>query len=238
MTDTLMTPADSTTDAGASGAAPAAAPAAPAAVAQPAAAEAAKPVEGQEAAKPAGQGDGTVDAGDAGKPDAKAPEPAKADDAPLAAIEYTPFTMPAEVKMPDTLVASLTDYAKGLRLPQDQAQALIDLGAKQYVEQSAANEARVDAVRQSWISEAQADPEFGGDKLATSLPIAQKALTTFGSEKLTELLRGTGLGNHPEVIRFMLKVGQAIGEDGVVTGAGGSGTGPKDTAKKLYPGMA
>lgn len=239
MTDTLMTPADSTTDAGASGAAPAAASAAPAPAAQPAAAQPAASAEGQGGDKPAGQGGGAADAGNAGEPDAKAPEAAKpADGEPLAPVEYTPFVTPTEVALPDTLVADLTAYAKGLNLPQDQAQALIDLGAKQFAEQTTANNTRIEAVRQSWVEAAQADTEFGGDKLTTSLPIAQKALKTFGSEKLTELLAGTGLGNHPEVIRFMFKVGQAIGEDDVVTGQGNGGKGPSDPAKKLYPNMA
>lgn len=242
MADTLMTPADSAADAGASGAGPAAAASAAAApAAQPDAAQSAKPGEGPAAGdKPAAdQGAGEADASNGGKPAAEGAKEAKPDDAGDAPIEYTDFKLPDGVTLPDEFKGELTTFAKGLKLPQDQAQALIDLGAKQAQEFVRVNEARVAEVRQSWVTEAQTDPEFGGEKLAVSLPVAQKALKTFGSEKLTELLNGTGLGNHPEVIRLLYKVGQAIGEDGVVTGNGDGGKGaPQDRAKKMYPGMA
>jgi hypothetical protein len=59
--------------------------------------------------------------------------------------------------------------------------------------------------------------------LAENLSVAKKALDAFGSPELRVLLEQSGLGNNPEVIRFMFRAGKAISEDSFVgrsTGAG------------------
>ena len=90
-----------------------------------------------------------------------------------------------------------------------------------------------------WTEQSRSDTEFGGDKLEENLGIAKKAIDQFGSDGLRELLdSSTGLGNHPEVIRFMYKVGQALSEDRFVGGSQGQAVDPNDDvaqARKLYP---
>ena len=80
-----------------------------------------------------------------------------------------------------------------------------------------------------------ADKDIGGDKLAENLSVARKALETFGTPELRDVLNATGFGNHPAVIKAFYKIGQAISEDRFVTGGA---KGPEtDMAKRMFPSM-
>ena len=80
------------------------------------------------------------------------------------------------------------------------------------------------------------DAEIGGDKLPENLAVARKALETFGTPELKALLNESGLGNHPEVIRFFYRSGKAISEDRVIRG--GAAGQPTDPAKRMFPNQA
>lgn len=47
---------------------------------------------------------------------------------------------------------------------------------------------------------------------------AQRAVAALGDETLIQLLDETGLGNHPAIIKWAAKVGEAMGEDSAVGG--------------------
>ncbi|MDR1351521.1 MAG: hypothetical protein LBJ59_12245 [Zoogloeaceae bacterium] len=129
---------------------------------------------------------------------------------------------------PET-IEKFSAVAKELDMPQDKAQALIDKMAPALAARQAD---QIKAVKSQWAETSKADKEFGGKQLAENLGIAQKALDAFGSQKFKILLDDSGLGNHPEVIRFMVRAGRAIGEDGFVSGRVGKGV-DKD-ARRLY----
>lgn len=87
-----------------------------------------------------------------------------------------------------------------------------------------------------WIEASRNDKEFGGAAINANLAVAKKALDTYGTPEIRQLLETTGLGNNPEVIRFFWRVGKTLTEDGTVTGqAGVAGIRTfDDAAKKLY----
>jgi hypothetical protein len=75
------------------------------------------------------------------------------------------------------------------------------------------------------------DPEFGGPKLEESLRLANKAYDALASENLKELLKESGLANHPEMVRLFRKAGEMISTDHFVGGKQAtrqSPTGPRD----------
>ena len=77
------------------------------------------------------------------------------------------------------------------------------------------------SARAEWRNAAIADPEFGGKDLSANMPIAVGARDKFGTPELKTLLDESGLGEHPEVIRFFYRVGKATGEhDFVKSGSG------------------
>lgn len=150
--------------------------------------------------------------------------------------KYADFTLPegADLKVSE----EFTSLAKELDLNQSKAQKVVDLGTK-IVQRMATVQAETlaNAVK-GWVTDARADKEFGGPKVAENVAIAEKALQTFGTPELRALLKGTGLANHPEVIRAFYRAGKAISEDGFVpAGSTNSGTG-KTAAETLYPTMS
>ena len=137
---------------------------------------------------------------------------------------------------PEVLTA-FGEVAKDLDLSQDAAQKVLDKVAPviQARQAKAIEETKVD-----WANQSKSDQEFGGESLTDNLNVAKASLDTFGTDALKSLLQETGLGNHPEVIRFMYRAGKAISEDSYVgnsEGAVGKSNVPKDfnaIADSLY----
>lgn len=75
----------------------------------------------------------------------------------------------------------------------------------------------------AWAREAQADPAYQDVGHETAFREANRALTQFGSPKLAEVLRTTGLGNHPELIRAFYNASKALADDTTQRGTGGGG---------------
>ena len=99
----------------------------------------------------------------------------------------------------------------------------------------------LEQVKLDWANDSQADKEFGGESLNDNLEIAKSSLNAFGTDALKSLLQESGLGNHPEVIRFMYRAGKAISEDSYIGNSEGADSlrtsGPKDfnaIANSLY----
>lgn len=141
------------------------------------------------------------------------------------------LTMPEGVELDKAAADEFQAIAKELKLDQASAQKVADIGAKMAQRQTEAHTKLVE----SWVENVKTDKEIGGDKLDQNLAVARKALETFGTPELKDVLNATGLGNHPEVIRAFLKAGKLISEDKFVAGAP---KGPEtDIAKKLFPSM-
>lgn len=152
------------------------------------------------------------------------------------APEKYEFKAPEGQEFDAEIIDSFSEIAKELDLSQEAAQKLVDKMAPRIAERQAE---QLEVIRNDWAQAAQVDKEFGGDKLNENLGIAKKALDGFGTPELRALLNESGLGNHPEIIRFMYRAGKAISEDSFVgssTGAGGKPV-PKDfnsKAAQLY----
>ena len=161
---------------------------------------------------------------------------AKEQGAPESYEFTTPEALPEGAEIDERILSAYSEAAKEADLPQDKAQGMLDkvMGAmhQQGVDM-------MEAQKNEWAEQARKDPEYGGKDLDENIGIAKKALEKFGSESLHELLDGPqGLGNHPELIRFMVKVGKAISEDGYVGSNQGKSMDMSDdasVARKLYP---
>lgn len=155
-------------------------------------------------------------------------------DAPTA---YTEFTIPEGAHTDPELMQEFTTAALQAGLKQEQAQHLIDMGAKMAQRINENHQRVVEQQRSDWEASSKADPEFGGEKLNENLAIASKAIEAFATPALKELFDTSGLGNHPEVIRAFYRVGKAISEDKFVGGGLGGDSAPKSIAQQLFPNM-
>jgi hypothetical protein len=149
-----------------------------------------------------------------------------------AEVDYT-FEMPEGIELDKSSTEEFVAIAKELKLPQDAAKKLVGLEVKRV---QAAQEQHSKLV-ESWAESVKADKEIGGDKLDVNLAVARKAIDTFGTPELKDLLNRTGLGNHPEVVKLAWKIGKAISEDAFVRGAPKSPATENDLAKSLFPSM-
>lgn len=196
--------------------------------------------EGETAAA-VGQGANTGEAPDGGTSKVEGADgAAKTGEAAEGAPEaYADFTMPDGFQLDADMSTELTTIAKELNLSQDKAQKLIDLGVKQAQGFQAALKTSVETAKAQWADAVRSDAEIGGAKLTAAMATAKKAVVAFGTPQLVGLLNETGLGQHPEFLRLLTRVGDAISEDTLVNPEGGGGGKPaiKDHARRLYPGM-
>lgn len=127
--------------------------------------------------------------------------------------EYANFDMPEGVELDTKLLESVAPVFKELNLTQGQAQKLADTFAAYKQADAQQLQDAFNADVQKWKQDAEADKEIGGDTFKENVGTAVKALDRFGTSELKSLLESTGLGNHPEVIRFFHRVGKTISED-------------------------
>lgn len=171
---------------------------------------------------------------DGNAPDGNDPDGNNAGDKTGDDGEYSEFTLPEGVELDAAALEVYTPAFKELGLTQEQAQKLVDLRAK---EVQAAAESQSDAFAQlleTWKTETTNDKELGGDRFEKNLGVATEAINKFGTPELRTLLDETGVGNHVEMFRFMVKVGQLTKED--VPGAPGRQTSPEASrVELLYP---
>ncbi|MDQ8050730.1 hypothetical protein [Luteibacter sp.] len=141
------------------------------------------------------------------------------------------FTMPEGVELDAGLAEKVDPILRELNLTNDQANKLANAFAEHRVSEAQRQSDAYAQQVEDWGKQAREDKEFGGAAFEQNVPLAQKAIAQFGTPELKTLL-ADGLGNHPELIRFCVKVGKAIGEDGGVDG--GSAATPKSPADVLF----
>lgn len=150
--------------------------------------------------------------------------------------QYADFAFEEGKALDTELADDIKATAKELGLTQSQAQKLADLALKRTESAQSKQAEMLAQARDEWAGQAKADKEFGGDAIEANLATARKALDTFGTPELKALLNESGLGNHPEVIRFFYRSGKAISEDRVIRG--GAAGQPTDPAKRMFPNQA
>lgn len=158
--------------------------------------------------------------------------------APQGAPEKYEFKAPEGKQYDAAVLEPFSDAAKAANLSQDAAQKILETMAPKLAERM---QAQVQAIHTGWLESSKTDAEFGGEKLQENLSFAKKALDMFAPKNADgtvsgyrKLLDDTGLGNNPEVIRVLVRVGKAIGEDGFVPAGGRPSTSTPSTAELLY----
>ncbi len=138
------------------------------------------------------------------------------------------------MKLDAELLGQATPLFKELGLSQEQAQKLVDFQAANAAKAQQSRQEAFSNLINKWQTDAKADKEFGGDKFEESVGIARLAVNKFGTPAFKQLMEDHGVGNHPEMIRFMLNIGRTLKED--VPGAtGGAAPGKTDRVSILYP---
>lgn len=194
--------------------------------------------------------DQAAQTGNAGTPvaqaDATQQTPAAAPEGDAGGSEATPekvvpekyeFKTPEGEALEGAFLGEFEGIARELGLSQEQANKVAELGVKMSKDFGVQQEQAMASASEQWQASVTADKEIGGDKLPENLAIAKKALADFGTPELSELLEKSKLGNHPEVVRFMVRAGKAISQDSKVVTGGANRTAYETAATRMYPNM-
>lgn len=149
-----------------------------------------------------------------------------------------------ELKLPEgsNLDASYLEQtkalAKELGLSQEAAQKLVERDSGLMSSAHERNMATVREKTEQWAKDAQADKEIGGNNFQSSVTDARTALDKFGTPEFKNMLNQSGVGNHPELIRLLARVGKAMREDKMVTTSSQPARAQKSFAEAFYPSMS
>lgn len=142
------------------------------------------------------------------------------------------LTAPEGYPMDAGALKAFTEHCRAAGFSKEQAEAQLAWmqgNYQRWQEQQAAQ-------RKSWREELRADKEFGGDKYGISVTEAQQGLAEFDKDdKIKTMLRETGYGDHPDVIRIFARVGRALAEDRIHGQGGGQSMKPLED--RMYPDM-
>jgi hypothetical protein len=170
---------------------------------------------------------------------APAPAPASAEPAPKA--EEPPAVPESyEFKVPEgfydpKVTDRVTEIAKNLKLQPEDAQKLLDASILEVTQYEDAVKQGLEATKAEWEKVVESDKEIGGPALAESKELSKSALTKFASEGLIKDLEETGFADHPEMLRFLSRIGRSMKESDFITpGSNSDGGDNLSPADKLY----
>lgn len=176
-------------------------------------------------------GDGEQAGKKDGAPSGEQPAPkgkdGEAQPEPKAPEKYE-LKLPEGGRLAEDDLKSIEQIARAEGWTNEQAQARIDAHAEALEAQSAA-----------FLAATEADPEYGGEKLAETQRLARAVLErvrpvgTPRGDALRNLLNRSGYGNNLEVIALLADLGKMMSEDGHVQAPSG-GSKEKTAEQVLY----
>jgi hypothetical protein len=149
-----------------------------------------------------------------------------------------------ELKLPDgsaldpKVVEATVAFAKEHKIAPEVAQKLLETRDADRKAYSDHIQAEFDQRVQKWETDAKADPELAGKdgkQFDTNVQLAMRARDKFANPALRQLLNETGFGNHPEVIKFFVRVGAAMKEDTFIPPGAPPPPPAKDVSELFYP---
>lgn len=144
--------------------------------------------------------------------------------------------MPDGMEMDQGLAEAVSPVFKELGLTQDQAVTLTKAYAE-HVQAAADQQAQqINDMVSGWVDTAKADKEIGHAAWKDSVDLANKVIREFGTPELVnDVLVQQAMGNHPEMIRLLSRIGKAISDDSLVTGTA-TDTGDAPAKENLWYG--
>jgi hypothetical protein len=159
-------------------------------------------------------------------------EPKDQKEGQVESSEYN-LKLPDDAFIDEKHVQAVSEYAKELKLTNEQAQKLIERDntlLSSYVE---SQKQMLEQKTQSWVNELKTDKEFGGEAFTKNTELARRALDRFAPQELKQFLNETGFGNNPLLVKTFHKIGLAMSDDEFVT-TGTQPSAPKPIEEVFY----
>lgn len=165
--------------------------------------------------------------------------------------KYEGLKLPDKITVDPTLIERTGAIARDLGLSQDKAQKTLDFVASEAARETAAalsayspptaelpdGGAKWKEQNDAWKSASLADKELGDGKpeqLKASADLAKKVLAKFGDPESIDFVESV-LGSNPAALRILVRIGKAMGEQGLVRGSGDPPAPPKKASEIFYP---
>lgn len=159
---------------------------------------------------------------------------------PAVPEAYAFSSLPEGYSISEEQLAAFSPVLKELGLTQEQADKLVAFDAQRSLAaQEAGQQQAVDFRNKQvgeWETALRNDATFGGASFDANIATAKQALADFGTPELAAMLSDSGLGSHPEVVRFFHKVGQQLAE-GKLHRTTTEVPGQKSQAERMFPNM-
>jgi hypothetical protein len=177
------------------------------------------------------------------------PAEAKPADKPAAGVpEKYEFSAPEGFEIDEKFAGEASAVFKELGLTQDQASKLVKMYTDKVGADADAPYRKYEEIRTGWRNEVTADPALGnGTDLKPEIKaVLGRAIDGLGAKEAAsfrEAMEITGAGDHPAVVRAMVKWAQKAGEGTAVRGGGpsehgqGNSSRPTSAAKAIYPNL-
>lgn len=133
--------------------------------------------------------------------------------------DYSDVELPEGMQLDEAMVEAAEPVFRELGLSQDQANKLVSMYADQMQGQAEASAEAAKQLVSGWLTTAKADKEIGLNNWKGSVGAANAVIRKFGTPELvSEVMVGQGIGNHPEMVRLLSRIGAAMGDDKLITG--------------------
>ena len=86
----------------------------------------------------------------------------------------------------------------------------------------------------AWAKEIEEDKVLGGEHLTETKELVTRAMEHFSNEGLNEMLEATNMKENPGFIRFVAKIGKAMGDDKFFPTKASKGSDDKSNAEMFY----
>ena len=120
-----------------------------------------------------------------------------------------------ELKLPEgspldpAQLEAVSAYAKEKGLTNEQAQEVVNRDSSVISNVLKEQQTQFDAEVKGWQDAIAADKEIGGTNLTETVLLTKATLERFATKEFIAELDRTKMGNHPELMRFLVRVGKA-----------------------------
>jgi hypothetical protein len=171
------------------------------------------------------------------KPEAAKPGPAaqeKPKEGELKELVKEDLKLPEGSPLDPKTVDEIVALAKDKKWDKDTAQAVLEREHKLVASYVEGEKVKLTEVQEQWGKAAAEDKEYGGPKFGENAEMAKRVVRRFGSDALEKALDDSKLGNHPELVRLLVRVGKAMSADQWVTPGAVVTGGKKKPEDSLY----
>lgn len=147
-----------------------------------------------------------------------------------------------EIKLPKDSPLSAGDVdeisaiAKQKGLSNEGAQLLLDERNATAIKIQTQAQTQVQEQKTKWATEVQADKEIGGEAFKQNAELAKRFVKKFGDPEFGKMLDESGYGNHPGLVRMIVRAAKLMSPDQLVIPGSQEGAKVAKTAEEAFYG--